>query len=1122
MCPGCGYCPPRGNCWSRSHCQVLEWGTDCHSECLGGCSGPSPKECTACKNFIHGNKCVSSCPPFTYEFETKRCVTKDECLAMNNTLLRPGKTETKENWFVWDSLCVNSCPRGLERDKQLGCKKCPGRCVLHCKGANVESIQSAQQLRYCTHIEGPLVIQLRSGNQSFIQKELEENLGHIEEIMGYLKIVRSFPLANLNFLMNLRVIHGSKLFSDPMNLSFIMLENQNLQTIWDWDNRPAKRNFTILAGRLFFHYNPSLCLKHIYELGKIAGIEKIKNSEVAKESNGNKFACNIIDLNIKVHFRNSTCITIFIAPPKFRDAENQENYLLRYLAYYIKAPFRNVTADYEINECGSYRWTVDDVINYPEKNYTKGVYHTLTQLEPNTQYAIFVKTYTIDSTGGQSTTLYERTLPSKPTPPMEFHGASFSSDSILLEWEPPQRTNGHITEYIVTGFSRVEESNMLNDMDFCLESFRDTLTNKKPEVTTILPEFKTQIGIEKHDCCSDEEPKKLEHPELICHNKNLKEAKVASSFINLKEEASCEKYFYSLLENNILKTENQPSKRYVDYKKKFVNDLEDVKKKKPLFTIYEIVPGNRTNVTIKNLDHFMLYTFEVKACRQIDPAEEVVTDKDRCSMSSTVTLRTLRKLDADDVSWLTTEVNNRSVQLKWDVPSKPNLMIFAFDLEYRRTDIPNFRPTIDCIKAHDYRSKGSYFLHGLDIGQYSIRVRAISLAGLGNFTEYKLVSIYQFSSKKIILIVVGVAICIIIVAALAASVAYFWKRITMRNEILIASVNPEYLGLPLVDEEWELPRERIQVIRELKRGNFGIVCEGILLPEEKRVAVKKVVETASDRDCVEFLNEAAVMKRFTSAYHIVKLIGIVSKDWPQLVIMEMMDHGDLKTYLRECRNTKPPLPQQMLLMAAQIADGMAYMEVTKHVHRDLAARNCMIREDLVVKIGDFGMARDIYETDYYRKGNKGLLPIRWMAPESLNDGVFSSRSDAWSYGIVLWEMATLASQPYQGMSNEQVMAHVVSGNKLDLPPIYPKPFKTLMLWCWKWKPKFRPSFLQILDELHEHTTKGFREVSYYDSPEGREAREALSSELQHGRLELTANTASFHTANENTALYGPI
>ncbi|CAJ0930573.1 unnamed protein product [Ranitomeya imitator] len=129
----------------------------------------------------------------------------------------------------------------------------------------------------------------------------------------------------------------------------------------------------------------------------------------------------------------------------------------------------------------------------------------------------------------------------------------------------------------------------------------------------------------------------------------------------------------------------------------------------------------------------------------------------------------------------------------------------------------------------------------------------------------------------------------------------------------------------------------------------------------------------------------------------------------------------------------PPSLKKMIQMAGEIADGMAYLNANKFVHRDLAARNCMVSEDFTVKIGDFGMTRDIYETDYYRKGGKGLLPVRWMSPESLKDGVFTTHSDVWSFGVVLWEIATLAEQPYHGMSNEQVLRFVMEGGLLEKP-----------------------------------------------------------------------------------------
>ena len=125
--------------------------------------------------------------------------------------------------------------------------------------------------------------------------------------------------------------------------------------------------------------------------------------------------------------------------------------------------------------------------------------------------------------------------------------------------------------------------------------------------------------------------------------------------------------------------------------------------------------------------------------------------------------------------------------------------------------------------------------------------------------------------------------------------------------------------------------------------------------------------------------------------HVIKLIGVVSQGQPALVLMELMENGDLKNYLRSRRpdseNNKLGLPvptlREVLQMAIEISDGMSYLSVKKIVHRDLAARNCMVSQDVVVKVGDFGMARDIYETEYYRKEGRGLLPVRWMAPESI-------------------------------------------------------------------------------------------------------------------------------------------
>jgi len=239
------------------------------------------------------------------------------------------------------------------------------------------------------------------------------------------------------------------------------------------------------------------------------------------------------------------------------------------------------------------------------------------------------------------------------------------------------------------------------------------------------------------------------------------------------------------------------------------------------------------------------------------------------------------------------------------------------------------------------------------------------------------------------------------------------------------------------------------------------------------------------------------MKSVSGTFHIVQLLGVVSRETPPLVIMELMNGGNLRSYLISSREDYPPDDALKLKMAAQIADGMCFMEAKKFVHRDLAARNCLVSVEsdnrLVVKIGDFGMTRDIYETDYYRKGDAGLLPIRWMAPESLRDGVFTSNSDVWSYGVVLWEIVTLGEQPYQGCANETVLKEVMAGTlRLPIPSYCPTPLKTIMEACWNNKPSKRVTFMKAVGSLESFVDEEFTRVSYYHSEEAVNTRRTVS------------------------------
>lgn len=207
--------------------------------------------------------------------------------------------------------------------------------------------------------------------------------------------------------------------------------------------------------------------------------------------------------------------------------------------------------------------------------------------------------------------------------------------------------------------------------------------------------------------------------------------------------------------------------------------------------------------------------------------------------------------------------------------------------------------------------------------------------------------------------------------------------------------------------------------------------------------------------------------------------------------MELLPLGDLKNYLRQCRDDfdgdgqkypKPTKPQ-VHLMASQILDGMSYLAARKFAHRDLACRNLFLAEDKTVKVGDFGMTRDIYDTDYYRKGDKGMLPVRWMAPESIKDGIYTSQSDVFSFGVVLWEICTLAEQPYQGLTNDQVYRFVKGGGCLEKPQDCPEDLFSIMKLCWNWNPKMRPTFPELIEYIYpavlESEKDHFERTSYH-------------------------------------------
>ncbi|XP_078064334.1 high affinity nerve growth factor receptor-like, partial [Mustelus asterias] len=231
-----------------------------------------------------------------------------------------------------------------------------------------------------------------------------------------------------------------------------------------------------------------------------------------------------------------------------------------------------------------------------------------------------------------------------------------------------------------------------------------------------------------------------------------------------------------------------------------------------------------------------------------------------------------------------------------------------------------------------------------------------------------------------------------------------------------------------------IKRRDILLKWELGEGAFGKVflaeCDNLQPEPGPMLVAVKALKEATDSARLDFQREAELLT-FLQHEHIVKFYGVCTQGQPLIMVFEYMRHGDLNRFLRSqgpdatilASSREQPFGQlnlpQLLNIAKQIASGMVYLASLHFVHRDLATRNCLVGEGMVVKIGDFGMSRDIYSTDYYRVGGRTMLPIRWMPPESIMYRKFTTESDIWSFGVVLWEIFTYGKQPWYQLSNNE-------------------------------------------------------------------------------------------------------
>ncbi|KAM6972970.1 protein tyrosine kinase 2aa [Aplochiton taeniatus] len=268
-----------------------------------------------------------------------------------------------------------------------------------------------------------------------------------------------------------------------------------------------------------------------------------------------------------------------------------------------------------------------------------------------------------------------------------------------------------------------------------------------------------------------------------------------------------------------------------------------------------------------------------------------------------------------------------------------------------------------------------------------------------------------------------------------------------------------------VDEarDYEVQRDRIELGRCIGEGQFGDVHQGIYLSPENpglSVAIKTCKNCTSDNVREKFLQEALTMRQFDHP-HIVQLIGVITEN-PVWIIMELCTLGELRSFL-QVRKFSLDL-SVLILYSSQLSAALAYLESKRFVHRDIAARNVLVSSLDCVMLGDFGLSRYMEDNSYY-KASKGKLPIKWMAPESINFRRFTSASDVWMFGVCVWEILMFGIKPFQGVKNNDVIGRIENGERLAMPPQCPPTLYSLMTKCWTYDPGRRPRFTQLHTQL---------------------------------------------------------
>ncbi|XP_060689512.1 ephrin type-A receptor 6 isoform X2 [Hemiscyllium ocellatum] len=469
------------------------------------------------------------------------------------------------------------------------------------------------------------------------------------------------------------------------------------------------------------------------------------------------------------------------------------------------------------------------------------------------------------------------------------------------------------------------------------------------------------------------------------------------------------------------------------------------------------VPRNtgltNTSVTVVDFLAHMNYTFEIESVNGVSSESTVPR---QYAILTIVTNQAAPSL----IGFLRKDwASQNSIGLSWPEPEHPNGVILDYEIKY-----------YEKIRARTAAGYGSYsqkfeFETGdesSDIATEQGQVLVIATAAVGGFTLLVILTLFFLITGR----------CRWYIKAKMKSEE---KRRThfqnghVRFPEIRTYIDPDTYEDPsqaVHEFAKEIDPSRIRIERVIGAGEFGEVCSGRLKTPGKReipVAIKTLKGGYMDRQRKDFLREASIMGQFDHP-NIVRLEGVVTKSRPVMIVVEYMENGSLDSFLRKHDGHFTVI--QLVGMLRGIASGMKYLSDMGYVHRDLAARNILVNSNLVCKVSDFGLSRvleDDPEAAYTTTGGK--IPIRWTAPEAIAYRKFSSASDVWSYGIVMWEVMSYGERPYWEMSNQDVILSIEEGYRLPSPMGCPGTLHQLMLHCWQKERNHRPKFTEIVSFL---------------------------------------------------------